>query len=240
MTAPPRRTLLAWSGGKDSALALHALRRTPTVEVVGLLTTVTAEYGRISMHGVRRDILVRQAEALLLPLFEVALQAGGGNAEYDAAWGDGIARAREALGDVGHVAYGDLFLEEVRQYREGQGERLGYVPTFPLWERDTTVLAREFVEAGFEAWVSCVDTTQASAELAGRRFDAAFLDSLPPSVDPCGENGEFHTCVVDGPIFARRIPIAVGARITRDDRFEYCDFTLADVDCAPSDDHHPR
>lgn len=223
----PARILLAWSGGKDSAFALHLLRADPAVVVVGLLTAVTADFDRVSIHGVRRAILHEQARAVGLPLVEVSLRAGGANEEYDAAWGAGLAEARARLGHFDGVAYGDLFLEDVRQYRESQGARLGYVPTFPLWGRDTGALARGFIAAGFEAYLSCVDTTQASPDLAGRRFDAALLAALPASVDPCGERGEFHTCVVSGPIFSWPIAVQVGERVRREGRFEYCDLVLA-------------
>lgn len=237
--APRRRgnltvpVLLAWSGGKDSCLALAALRSDPAVQVLGLVTTVTPAYDRISIHGVRRTILHAQAAALQLPVFEAALAPTSSNAEYDAAWADAIQRTRECVGPVSHIAYGDLFLEDVRRFREDQGRRLGYTPIFPLWGQDTSRLAERFIQAGYVAYLTCVDTTQLAADFAGRRYDTALLAALPPAVDPCGERGEFHTCVVSGPLFTRPIPVAVGERVLRDGRFEYCD--LLDLGHTPVD-----
>ena len=215
--------LLGWSGGKDSTLALAELRRRPTHRVVGLLTTVTEAYDRISMHGVRRSILRAQAASLELPVFEAVLPPDASNDLYDAAWAAAIRRARQAIGPVEYIAYGDLFLEDVRRFREDQSVRLDYQPLFPLWGCDTRALARGFVEGGYAAYLTCVDTQQLDASFAGRRYDAHFLDELPPSVDPCGERGEFHTCVVDGPIFSQAIGVTVGERTRRAERFEYCD-----------------
>jgi uncharacterized protein (TIGR00290 family) len=215
--------LLAWSGGKDSTLALAELRRRPTHRVVGLLTTVTEAYDRISMHGVRRSILRAQSASLELPVFEAILPPDASNDVYDAAWARAIGHARDAIGPVEHIAYGDLFLEDVRRFREEQSVRLDYQPLFPLWGQDTRALARGFVDAGYDAYLTCVDTQQLDASFAGRRYDARLLDELPASVDPCGERGEFHTCVVGGPIFSEAIPVTVGERTRRAERFEYCD-----------------
>lgn len=223
-------TLLAWSGGKDSALALAALRADPAVTVVGLLTTVTAGYDRISIHGVRRSILQAQAHTLNLPVFESVLQPTSSNAAYEHAWKGALATAREVLGPVRTVAYGDLFLEDVRQFRVDLGTRLDYDVRFPLWGRNTHALARQFISDGFDAYLTCVDSTQLSVEFAGRRFDMSLLADLPPTVDPCGENGEFHTCVVAAPIFRDAIPVRVGERVMRDGRFEYCDLELVSED----------
>ncbi len=217
------RVLLAWSGGKDSTLALAALRADPAVRVVGLLTTVTRDYDRISIHGVRRSILHAQARALDLPVFEAALSPKSSNDAYEAAWAAALHAARESVGAVASVAYGDLFLEDVREFREAQGRRLEYTPVFPLWGQDTRVVAARFIEAGYEAYLTCVDTTQLSAAFAGRRFDSGLLAELPPAVDPCGERGEFHTCVVAGPLFRIPVPVGIGERVRRDERFEYCD-----------------
>lgn len=218
-----RAVLLAWSGGKDSSLALAALRADPAVRVVGLITTVTPAYDRISIHGVRRSILRAQAAELGLPVFEAPLAPGASNEGYELAWAGALDRARAALGPVEHLAYGDLFLEDVRGFREAQAVRLEYSPLFPIWGRGTTQLAREFVSAGYEAYLTCVDTTQLDPEFAGHRFDSALLAALPGAVDPCGERGEFHTCVVGGPLFRARIPVTVGERLRREERFEYCD-----------------
>lgn len=224
---PRRRVLLAWSGGKDSSLALAALQADPATLVVGLLTTVTAAYDRISIHGVRREILHAQGRAVGLPVIVATLDVGGDNAAYDRAWNAGLEAARAHCGGFDAVAYGDLFLADVRAYREAQAARLGYVLTFPLWGRETGALAREFVADGYEAYLTCVDTTQAPADLAGRRFDHALLAALPEGVDPCGERGEFHTCVVAGPPFRTRIGVRTGERVLRDGRFSYCDLVLA-------------
>jgi len=222
----PDRVFLAWSGGKDSALALAALRRTHGVKVSALLTSVTEAFDRVSMHGVRRSILRAQAASLDLPVFEAGLPAEASNADYDEAWGCAIERARRAIGNVQRIAYGDLFLDDVRRFREEQSLRLKYTPLFPLWGKDTTKLAQDFVRDGYEAYVTCVDTAQIAASFAGRKYDDTLLRDLPPSADPCGERGEFHTCVVAGPLFSKPIPVAVGERTRRANRFEYCDLIL--------------
>ncbi len=219
----PQPVLLAWSGGKDSSLTLGALRNSPDFEVVGLLTTVAPAYDRISIHGVRRAILRSQAESLSLPVFEARLSPGSSNEEYERAWATALEQARLALGPVEHLAYGDLFLADVRDFRIAQSTRLRYTPLFPIWGIDTNKLARDFIAQGYEAYLTCVDTTQLGPEFAGRRFDAALLADLPESVDPCGERGEFHTCVLNGPIFRWPIAAVTGERIRREERFEYCD-----------------
>jgi uncharacterized protein (TIGR00290 family) len=221
-----RPVALAWSGGKDSSLALAALRADPTVEVVALLTTITRDFDRISMHGVRRSVLEAQVAALGLPLVEATIPAAASNLVYEEAFAAALAILRQQQPDLRHLAFGDLFLEEVRAYRERLLPALGWTPVFPLWGRDTATLAGNFVGAGYRAIVTCVDTMQLGAEFAGREFDAALLAELPPKVDPCGERGEFHTCVYAGPIFRQALPIQAGARVRRDDRFEYCDVTL--------------
>jgi uncharacterized protein (TIGR00290 family) len=221
----PTPIVLAFSGGKDSTLALAALRADPAWQVVGLLTSVTPAYDRVSIHGIRRSILHAQGEALGLPVFEAALEAGADNTAYEAAWTAAWLAAQHALGPVRHLAYGDLFLEDVRAYREALAHTMGATPVFPLWGQDTAALAQR-VAADYEAYLTCVDTTQLDATFAGRRYDAALLAALPVGVDPCGERGEFHTCVVGGPGFAARIPVQVGARVRRDDRFEFADLVM--------------
>src|SRR5512147_21611 len=216
MTEP---LLLAWSGGKDSTLTLAALRTDSDVEVVGLLTTVAPAYDRISIHGVRRSILHAQAASLGLPVFEAELAPSSSNTEYDRAWATALAQAIRSLGPVRSLAYGDLFLEDVRQFRLDQGQRLGFEPRFPIWGRDTAALAAEFVDAGYVAYLTCVDTTQLDPSFAGRRYDRTLLAELPGTVDPCGERGEFHTCVVDGPLFRQPIRVEVGERLRREERF---------------------
>jgi uncharacterized protein (TIGR00290 family) len=220
---PPTPIVLAWSGGKDSTMALAALLADPMFRVVGLLTTVTPAYDRVSIHGVRRSILHAQGRALGLPVFEAALQPQSSNEAYERAWAAALEMARAALGPVRHIAYGDLFLEDVRAFREAQAVECGMTPVFPIWGEPTHELARRFIDAGYEAYLTCVDTTQLDAAFAGRRYDRRLLADLPPEVDPCGERGEFHTCVVHGPLFAEPMAVRVGERVRRDGRFEYCD-----------------
>ena len=219
----PSRIILSWSGGKDSALALHALMQDPTVEVTGLLTTVTSEYDRISIHGVRRSLLRAQAERLGLPLFETWIRAGSSNAAYETAFLESLADFRRARPEVTHIAFGDLFLADVRAYRERLLAATDWTPVFPIWGEETGALAHRFVAEGFAARLVCVDTTQLDAGFAGREFDAQLLSDLPPSVDPCGERGEFHTFVSDGPLFGSPIPYVCGEKVLRDERFMYCD-----------------
>lgn len=219
---------LAWSGGKDSALALWALRGgdvgrgpSPPAPVAALLTTVTEDFGRVSMHGVRRALVRAQAAAAGLPLVEVGIPARCSDAEYEARMGEVLGAA--AARGLEAVTFGDLFLEDVRAYRERQLARLGLRAEFPLWGLDTGELARRFLALGFKAWVVCVDTQRLDASLAGRAYDEAFLDDLPPGVDPCGERGEFHTFVYDGPIFARPVLCRPGEVVLRDGRFAFCE-----------------
>jgi uncharacterized protein (TIGR00290 family) len=223
MTQP---VALAWSGGKDSSLALAALQADPTVEVVALVTTVTGDYDRISMHGVRRSILEAQVAELGLLLVEATIPAAASNEIYEEAFAAALDTLRIVHPEIRHLAFGDLFLSDVRAYREQLLARLGWEPVFPLWGRDTAQLAREFVDQGFRAILTCVDTTQLGPEFSGREFDSALLGDLPPTVDPCGERGEFHTCVYGGPIFRRPLSLQCGERVRRDGRFEYCDLTL--------------
>ena len=215
--------VLSWSGGKDSALALAALREDPRLEVVALMTSVTREYDRISIHGVRRVLLEAQVASTGLPLIEVTLEPQCSNEAYEAAFLDAVDRLRVAHPGVETLAFGDLFLEDVRAYREGLLRRAGLTGRFPLWGRETRQLAHEFVAGGFVAHLACVDTTQLDARFAGRRFDDSLLAELPAGVDPCGERGEFHTFVSAGPIFAHPIAVSCGDIVLRDGRFAYCD-----------------
>jgi uncharacterized protein (TIGR00290 family) len=221
---------LAWSGGKDSSLALAALRADPAVDVVALLTTITGEYDRISMHGVRRSILEAQVAELGLPLIEATIPAAASNPIYEHAFAAALDMLRRGHSTLRHLAFGDLFLTDVRAYRERLLAPLGWVPIFPLWGKDTARLARGFVDQGYRAILTCVDTTQLDPEFAGREFDGALLDELSETVDPCGERGEFHTCVYAGPIFRRPLSLQRGERVLRDGRFEYCDLRLAEAD----------
>lgn len=217
---------MAWSGGKDSALALASLRADPSYEVVGLLTAVTKDFDRVSIHGTRRSILEAQAHRLGLPLFEAAIHQGADNAAYERSWARAVASARSALGRVDAVAYGDLFLEDVRAYRERQCTELGVEPVFPIWGEHTLALAERAIHEGYLAYLTCVDTTQLDASFAGRAFDAELLIDFPKSADPCGERGEFHTCVVSAPSFSAPIQVVQREAMLRDDRFQYCDFAL--------------
>ncbi|MHC4401957.1 MAG: Dph6-related ATP pyrophosphatase [Planctomycetota bacterium] len=205
---------LAWSSGKDSAWALHVARSRGDVDVVGLLTTVTGPYDRVSMHGVRTELLAAQAAASGLPLHCVKIPADCSHEAYEEAM-DGAVRRAMSQG-VTRMVFGDLFLEDVRAYRESRLAGTGISPLFPLWGRPTAELAREMIAAGLVAHVTCLDPRQVPRELAGQVFDGAFLDRLPAGVDPCAENGEFHTCVTSGPMFSRPIPVRVGEVVERD------------------------
>jgi uncharacterized protein (TIGR00290 family) len=215
--------VLSWSGGKDSALALARLRADPAVEVVGLMTTVTAGYDRVSIHGVRRALLHAQADALGLPLHEVTLDPGCSNEAYERATAEALARLRERMPDVRRLAFGDIFLEDVRQYREALVAGLGFGATFPLWGQPSEALAREVIACGIAARLVCVDTQALPASFAGRAYDDALLRDLPAGTDPCGERGEFHTFVSAGPGFATTVLYDVGEVVLREERFAYCD-----------------
>jgi uncharacterized protein (TIGR00290 family) len=215
--------VLSWSGGKDSALALARLRETEGVEVVGLMTTVTAGYDRVSIHGVRRALLHAQAAALGLPVHEVTLQPQSSNQAYERATAHALAVVRERTPGVRRLAFGDIFLEDVRQYRENLAGGLGFGSVFPLWGEASTGLAEEVIGRGIAARLVCVDTQQLAASFAGRPYDAALLADLPAGVDPCGERGEFHTFVSDGPGFREPVRYETGEVVLRDERFAYCD-----------------
>ena len=217
--------LLSWSGGKDAAWTLHCLRQSG-VPVAGLITTVTAGYERVSMQGIRRDVLHAQAAAAGLPLIEATIPPACDNAVYEAAFASALQSARERWPRVHTVAFGDLFLQDIRDYRVAMCSPLGWQVLTPLFGNDTASLAREMQAGGLKAAICCVDTQQLSADFAGRDFDAALLDALPADVDPCGENGEFHTCVHAGPMFASPILLERGETVLRDGRFAYTDFEL--------------
>jgi uncharacterized protein (TIGR00290 family) len=216
----PEPTLFCWSGGKDSAMALHALLQRNELRVTALLTTVTEGYDRISMHGVRRELLERQAKSIGLPLHEVFIPPQCVNPIYEA-------RMEEALRmhydkGVRTVAFGDIFLEDLRAYREKNLARMGMTALFPIWKRDTRELIRAFHSANFRAFAVCIDGRVLDRSFAGRELDRDFFRDLPPHADPCGENGEFHTFVFDGPIFHAPIPVRTGEIIQRDS-FVFCD-----------------
>lgn len=215
-----KKLLLSWSSGKDSAWALHLLRQKGEYEIAGLLTTVNSAFDRVAMHGTRRRLLELQAEAAELPLIAVPLPWPCSNAEYES-----IMRAvceRAIAQGIEAIAFGDLFLEDVRAYRERQLQGTGLEPIFPLWQMPTDELAREMIAGGVRAKLVCIDPQKLAPEFAGRDFDDQFLADLPAGVDPCGENGEFHTCVYGGPMFRHGIPVTTGERVQRDG-FWYCD-----------------
>ena len=209
------RVLLCWSSGKDSAWALHVLRQEGAVEVVGLLTTLNAAFDRVAMHAVRRPLLAAQAAAVGLPLILAHLPWPCTNELYDAAMRAALDTAQADLG-VTHVAFGDLFLEDIRAYREERLQSTGLTPLFPLWGMPTDILARDMLEQGLKARLTCVDPRHLPASFAGRMFDTGLLEDLPPTVDPCGENGEFHTFAFDGPMFAHPVSAQPGEVVERD------------------------
>jgi uncharacterized protein (TIGR00290 family) len=214
------RILLSWSSGKDSAWVLHLLNRERPGAVAALLTTTNAAVDRVSMHGVRHDIVVAQAAAAGLPLWTVPLPDPCTNEDYEARMREAVGRAvREGFT---HVAFGDLFLEDVRRYREERLAGSGLQPLFPLWEAPTAALAAEMIDAGVRARLACVDTRVLPASFAGREFDRELLGDLPAGTDPCGEKGEFHTCVYAGPMFRRALALERGDAVARD-RFVWVD-----------------
>jgi uncharacterized protein (TIGR00290 family) len=220
--------ILSWSGGKDSALTLAALRSDPSVRVVGLLTTVTRREERISVHGVRGELLRAQASSVRLPLYEAQLPSTPRNGEYEAALAAALDRARAEHPKLRRVAFGDLFLEDIRRYREERLQAMELQAFFPVWERDTARLAHDFIDRGFRARLVCVDTQQLDASFVGRPYDAELLADLPATVDPCGENGEFHTFVSDGPEFTSPVRYEVGETFVRDGRFAHVDLLERD------------
>jgi uncharacterized protein (TIGR00290 family) len=209
-----RRVLLSWSSGKDSAWTLHVLREDPNVELVGLLTTVNTTHGRVAMHSTRQAILEAQARAVGLPLHIIPLPWPCSNEVYERAMRTAVESALES--GVTHVAFGDLFLDDIRAYRTKQLAGSGLEPLFPIWHEPTGPLARRMIDAGVEAFLTCIDPKKLPRSFAGRKFDHALLDGLPRGVDPCGENGEFHTCVLSGPMFREPVPAAVGEVVERD------------------------
>jgi len=208
------KALLSWSSGKDSAWSLHVLRQKAEVDVVALLTTVNEVHDRVAMHAVRSELLRAQAEAVGVPLWSVPIPSPCSNADYEAAMGRALERARGA--GITVAAFGDLFLEDIRRYREEKLEKTGIQPVFPLWGIPTAALARDMVAGGMRARLTCVDPKQLAPSFAGREFDAALLDELPASVDPCGERGEFHTFAYDGPMFDRSVAVRGGEIVERD------------------------
>jgi uncharacterized protein (TIGR00290 family) len=206
--------LMCWSGGKDSCVALYELQRSPDHKVVGLLTTVTRDHDRISMHGVRRELLEAQADALGLPLDIVFIPAGASNADYESAMAEALGRHHAAR--VRTVAFGDLFLADIRAYRDRMMAGNGMAAIYPVWGRETRRFVEDFIAAGFRATLTCVDLAKLDASFAGREIDASLLADLPERIDPAGENGEFHSFVFDGPNFARPVATRLGETVVRD------------------------
>jgi uncharacterized protein (TIGR00290 family) len=218
--------LCCWSGGKDSAMALHALQSNEGYRITSLLTTVTSGYDRISMHGVRRALLDRQAESLGLPVHAVLIPPQCVNSVYEAAMKQAL--SEHIARGTRHVAFGDIFLEDLRKYRELNLAQVEMEAIFPIWKRDTRELTREFLRLGFRAIAVCVDPRVLDPSFVGRELDESFFSDLPPGVDPCGENGEFHTFAFDGPIFRHPIRYAVGEKIIRDG-FCFCDLLTVET-----------
>jgi len=226
-----KRVLLSWSSGKDSAWALQLLRHDPAIQVCALVTTLNAEFDRVAMHGTRHSVLEAQARAAELPLWTVPLPWPCSNEIYEQLMAEVCIRAVAEKIDA--VAFGDLFLADVRSYRENQLKNTGLEPLFPLWQIPTDQLAREMIAGGLRARLSCVDTKQLPAHFAGREFDAALLRDLPPEADPCGERGEFHTCVYAGPMFSAPLALKTGEIVNRDG-FVFADFQLVSVGSPPT------
>jgi uncharacterized protein (TIGR00290 family) len=220
-----KRVLLSWSSGKDSAWTLHVLRHDPSIEVCALLTTLNSEFDRVAMHGVRHAVLEAQTTAAGLPLWVVPLPWPCSNEEYEKLMAEAC---RRAIGEgIEAVAFGDLFLEDVRAYRMRQLAGTGLEPLFPLWQIPTDQLAREMIAGGLRARLTCIDTEQLPAGFAGREFDESLLKDLPATADPCGEKGEFHSCVYAGPMFKAPLEIESG-EIARRDRFVFADVLIAE------------
>jgi uncharacterized protein (TIGR00290 family) len=215
-----KNVLMSWSGGKDSCLGLHEIKNQGKYSVAALLTTVTRDYDRISMHGVRRELLEQQAASLDLPLRQILISKGASNDEYEAKMAEAFAEYREKGIDT--VVFGDLFLEDIRTYREQFLARNKMLGLFPIWKRDTRAFIQEFLDLGFKAVVTCIDSEILDQSFAGRLIDETFLSSLPAQVDPCGENGEFHTFVFDGPDFSTPVKFSLGETVLRES-FWFCD-----------------
>jgi uncharacterized protein (TIGR00290 family) len=217
------KVILSWSGGKDCVLALHELQKTGDYEIAALLTTITRDYDRVCMHGIRRILIEQQAESLGFPFEKVFISKNASNEEYESQMREVLAKYMTA--GVCSVVFGDVFLEELREYREEKLSKIGMEALFPIWKRDTAELACAFIDLGFKAVVTCIDSNLLESMFAGRAFDEQFLSTLPSAVDPCGENGEFHSFVHDGPIFQQPILHTTGEVVLRENGFYYCDLT---------------
>ncbi len=215
------KVVVGWSGGKDSAFALYEILKAQTYEVAALFTTVTRDYDRVSIHGVRRVLLEAQAEALGLPLEVMFLHKGASDIDYGTAFVDALKKFKNI--GVERVVYGDIFLEDVKKYRDNLLSKVGMLGVYPLWKKDTTQVANAFIDLGFKAIITVVDSQVLDNVYTGREYDKQFLADLPVTVDPCGENGEFHSYVYDGPIFKKAVAFKRGQVLLRENRFWYCD-----------------
>ena len=220
------KVLFSWSGGKDSAIALYEIQKSKSYEILALLTTITEDYDRVSMHGLRRILLEQQAKSLGISLEKVFITKDASNEEYESKMKEALLRYKNA--GVHSVVFGDIFLQDVRKYREENLSKIGMNGVFPIWRRNTTALAHTFIDLGFKAVTICIDSNVLDKRFAARDFDKQFLSELPPTVDPCGENGEFHSFVYDGPIFKENILFKKGEIVLRDNRFYYCDLIPID------------
>ena len=217
--------IFTWSGGKDSTMALYELQKNNNYKVSALLTTVTAGYNRISMHGTHNTLLDTQSKSLNIPLKEVYISKNSSNKEYETKMENILIIYRNQ--GISSVAFGDIFLEDLRRYREEKLSKIGLKAIFPLWKIDTAELAQRFIALGFKAIITCIDSKRLNKTFVGRIFDKHFLSDLPSNVDPCGENGEFHSFVFSGPIFRKEISYKIGKIVLRDERFYYCDLLPA-------------
>jgi len=216
-----KQVLYAWSGGKDSAMALHEIRKSGEYDIAALMTTVTEDYDRVSMHGIRRVLVEQQAESIGLPLEKVFITKDADNAEYEDRMREFLTGYRER-GVIG-VVFGDIFLEDLKKYREDKLAQVRMDAVFPIWKRDTKEMSQTFINLGFRAVITCVDTEALDGEFSGREYDESFLADLPENVDPCGENGEFHSFVYDGPVFREPVKWSRGEVVLREGRFCFCD-----------------
>lgn len=219
------KILFCWSGGKDSALAFYEAQKSGDYDIFSLLTTVTKGYGRVSMHGVREELLERQAASIGIDLIKVFISKKSSNQEYETKMREVLTECKQK--NTFRVGFGDIFLEDLRKYREDRLSQVELKAIFPLWKRDTRELANSFIDLGFKSVITCVNSKVLGKEFVGRDFNKEFLSELPSNVDPCGENGEFHSFVYAGPIFKEKIPYKLGKIVLRDKRFYYCDLIPA-------------
>lgn len=216
-----QKVIMSWSGGKDSSMAFYEAQKTHGFEITALLTTVTEGYDRISMHGVRRVLLEKQAASLGIEVEKVVISQKSSNEEYEGRMRETLLKYKNQ--GISSIVIGDIFLEDLKKYREDKLSEIDMTGIFPLWKRDTTELAETFIDLGFKAIITCIDSDMLDKSFVGRTFDLEFLSDLPSSIDPCGENGEFHSFVYDGPIFRYPIPCQTGEIVLRDNRFYFCD-----------------